>query len=523
MNIKYLWVGLLALGSTLLVSCSASTPNNVALTTTSGVCVSSLSSNYEINASGYYPYNAFPMNAYMPASSPYCMAVTITNNNSGENANNIQVYQNGLTLSYPVESTTYYSYTMIDYNAAGLNSGSFSNSTTQQFANIALFDPNNCVTTIGSKVNTINKDGEQCTFFLQLVSESMPVGDMTFNLNVNYTNGNDNYNVSTNIYQHTVLYAGGEFTQPANYLALYHSGTSAESLSYELPSTMNAIQLLAKDALGNDYAYDGLNVYQFDGESVNSTIGTPSGINNLSWDGQGHVFAATTNGLYVYNAASGSNANWAVVNGESNVNIASVQAFESATNNVLYIAKQTGIESCAFANNTCIPSVIYSFNSNVNNGSLRVNSGESQISWAFESTIYRQDVALSLASWNFMESGAMGIDLFNSLYFANVAGDFESAVYYNVSGQNQIQPLLDNSNNSLYGRSRGVLLRSYNISNNSLMTLYTYGNLFSTDSYLAYLMMTAGTSYSANGVWTGISGFNNVVNSTVVTSRLANN
>lgn len=522
MKKKCLWVGLLALSTTLLVSCSASTPNDVTLTTTPGVCVSSLKSNYEVSASSYYPYNAFPINAYMPASSPYCMAVTITNNNTGENANNVQVYQNGLTLAYTIESTTYTS-SMVDYNAAGLSSGNFYNTTTQQLANIALFDPNNCVTTIGANVNTISKNGEQCTFFLQLVSESMPVGDLSLTLNVNYTNGNDNYNVSTNIYEHTVLYAGGTFTEPANYLALYHSGSSAESLGYSLPQNMNAIKLLAKDILGNDYAYDGTNVFQFNGESIILTNGSPANINSFSWDGQGHVFAATTNGLYVYNAASGNSAMWSIVNGESSGYISSVQAFESAPNNVLYIANSNGIESCAFANNTCLPNLVYSASGTVNNGALQANIQESQIAWASGSNVYRNSNLLSLASGSFLESGTIGLDMLNGLYFANAAGTFESAVYYNVFGQSQIQPLLDANNNSLYGRSNGVLLRSYSIASNSLMTLYTYGSIFSNGAYLAYLPLLAGNSYTASGTWTGIAGFNQTVNSTVITSRLANN
>ena len=86
-----LFFGALVVG--VLGACSP-TPNNVTLTLTPSSCVTGAYPGYEAAATSYS--NAFPLNATMPANAPYCMAVTLTNNNTGTNANNVQVFQGGL-------------------------------------------------------------------------------------------------------------------------------------------------------------------------------------------------------------------------------------------------------------------------------------------------------------------------------------------------------------------------------------------------------------------------------------------
>ena len=79
-------LGLVSFGaSLLLVGCGSSTPNNVSLTVQQGQCVTGPFPGYEATVTATNLV-AFPMNANLPAQSPYCTALTITNNNSGKNA-----------------------------------------------------------------------------------------------------------------------------------------------------------------------------------------------------------------------------------------------------------------------------------------------------------------------------------------------------------------------------------------------------------------------------------------------------
>lgn len=533
---------LLILPTVLVLSaCSMGAPNDVTLTTTPGVCVNSVVPKYEVNASVYYPYNSYPMNSYMPANSPYCMAVTITNNNSGKNSNNIQVYQQGLMLSYTVESTIY-SASMVDFNAAGLSKQSFGYYVYQQLGNIALFDPNNCVTTFGAKVNTLNKNGGACTFYLQSVSESMPVGRYPLSVSVNYTNGNDNYTVESNIYNNITLYAGGEFSQPSQSIAKYTAGQSDTAESLGVADIFNKpIQLLARDGVGNIYGYDGTTVYMYNGLAITATNGTqPVGITSLNADSFGNLFAATNNGLQVYSAYQGSSAAWSQVSGTSGLNVAAVQSESAMGNNVLYLTvNNVGVESCIYANNSCSPTVSFAANEIFNNNALILNPLESQVVWATNAGIYMNSLTPLAVENNYVlnESGMLGIDPLGFIYVANHVG-IESAIYANIGNATTLAPLQDSVGNSLHGNANGVRLRSYTLNNAagtasvSSMTLYSYGSELSAltpfvEQYLVYLDMAVGTSlgnnYYATGTWTPIGGFNGKVNATVIASSLTNN
>jgi hypothetical protein len=292
----------LGLFSALLIGC-AQTPNNVTLTVTQGQCVTSAYPGYESQAT---PYSAaFPMNGTLPGTSPYCAAVTITNNNSGQNANNIQIYQSGLYVSFPslansagVTSAA----SMVDFNAAGIPQSSFAN-TQQQLFNLNLFDPRNCVTTQGANVQTLNANGGACTFYVQLSGEAMPIGVYPISLTLNYTNGNTNYSTTTNINQRANLYLGGIFSSN---IAITNAGSTsptANSIISANSPEQYGVTALTRDPYGMVYSGDILgNVYKYNGTSRSSW--TP--ISGLPSVGQSPVAALVTDSsanLYVVNNA----------------------------------------------------------------------------------------------------------------------------------------------------------------------------------------------------------------------------
>lgn len=288
--------------SAILMGC-AQTPNNVTLTVNQGQCVTSAYPGYESQATLYSA--AFPMNGTLPGTSPYCAAVTITNNNSGQNANNIQVYQSGLYVSFPslangagITSAT----SMVDFNAAGIPQSSFAN-TQQQLFNLNLFDPKNCVTTQGANVQTLNANGGSCTFYLQLSGESMPIGVYPISVVLNYTNGNTNYSVATNVNQRANLYLGGTFSSN---IAITNAGTTsptANSIISANSPEQYAVTALTRDPYGMVYSGDILgNVYKYNG----STGSSWTAISGLPSVGQSPVAALTTDNsanLYVVNNA----------------------------------------------------------------------------------------------------------------------------------------------------------------------------------------------------------------------------
>lgn len=514
-----------------IVGCSASAPDDVELTVKPGVCVTSAYLGYEATSSNISPYYSFPLNAYTGESSPYCMALTLTNNNSGQNSNNVQVYQGGLSLSYSVESNTFIGY-MIDYNAAGISPGYFNYRTYQILGNMALFDPQNCVTTQGVKVNTLHKNGGSCTFYLQLIDESMPVGIYPLNVNINYTNGNDNYSVGTTIYQQVGILAGGEFSQPGNKLAVYDGNNQfiAEPLSVDLPN-LPSVKLLARDVIGNVYAYDGSDVYQYNGISLVKTQNTPESINDLSGDRFGNLFAATQNGLYVYNASVNGSNTWGLVSGVPSMQVNAVRAESANAQNIVFITGANGVESCIFTNGSC-NGISQLFTGNqFNNQALAVNAYESQIVWGSESGLFNGATSpLTTGEFAINQQGKIGLDKLGLIYVGSESDEFNPAVFSNLGNLTGLSPLQDYENNVLFGKSNGVYLRSTDFKTSSIMSLYTYGQNLSSlvpfsDQYLVLLSMAVAQNginyYAAKSNWTAITGFNGLVNDIVISSRLS--
>lgn len=203
---KNLWISVLL---SLLLGCSAQ--NNITFTTVTGSCADGT-----VNA-------------------PYCMAVTLQNNNGGQNwITNTNFPISGLTLTVSGPSNVGYP--------------------TSQGSN---YDPNNC---LGSNISP----GQTCTFYLQLTGESAAVGTKpAVTINANYTVNN-------------VLFG--------------NSGTSSTSSTtvYETPS------LLISNSLGwvESYNVNGLSLaYRGESESVNNA--------NANDNYYGFLYLAGNNGIYL--------------------------------------------------------------------------------------------------------------------------------------------------------------------------------------------------------------------------------
>lgn len=526
-----------------LFGCGGS-PNNITISYAPGVCVTSQYPGYE--------NSSFPINTNMPESSPYCMAYTITNNNSGENSNNIQVYHSGLQLSYTVESIVIASPTMWDFNAAGFNPGS---GYSQTVGGLALFDPNNCVTTYGRYVNTLNKNGGQCTFYLQVMSESMPIGNYPVNLTINYTNGNDNYYLNDTFYYHVDMVAGGNFTSPSNYLAKYDGNSSNASLPIlinGLNPLTESVQLLARDGIGNIYAYSGESIYQLGVESKLIALPAISNpmpvVNQIKGDQSGNIFAATDNGVYVYRPYAGNSSSWMPVTGGITGDIVAMQ-IESTV--LYYSSNQASIsqvESCVYsvsssgASCSGISGIFESTNGWLANSRALVynSSGNSLLFGATQnnlSNVYSNSESyLPESGGAINQIGTLGADYFGYIYAASNGPDVTSyAVFSNALVLNMMSPLQDESGGYLYGHARGTNLRSFIYSSTAAyMNLFVYGDLLYSivnpgGGYIAYLPMivsnnsSSGSIFVANDVWSYIGGFNGSVNDAITYSYLSNN
>lgn len=537
----------IGVGLIVLLSACAPTPNDVSLSFTPGQCVTGSHPGYEATATSYS--GAYPLNATMPANSPYCMGVTMTNNNSGTNANNVQVFQAGLQLTYTIAGSTYTS-SMIDFNATGIPQSTYSYTVAQQVGNIALFDPSNCVSTIGSNVNTLDKGGEQCTFYLEVVGEAFPVGTYPIQLSVNYTNGNANYNATGSFNQRVNLYAGGNFSMPtsiANNLALYNgnSSKSVESLPVTFPG--GNVTLLTKDAYGDLFAYDGSNVYAFNGGESWSNIGLPTGvtqINALSSDTLGNVFAATNAGVWTYSLSNPTLA-WSNIAGSSGsgdfvaVQATVVPAGSSSTNNILATnnsySPNPALLACTWASGgTCAWSSVFESSSKFNSQALALESNTFQY-WASGSSVWQNyngaESVMSNESNVDTQAGPIVIDSAGLMYVSfhnSISHLLVPAVFSNSSSESTVlTPLSSLSGQPLAGTANGVALQSISYNGTSYAGVAGYGSnsLNSSDftgtTPLAYLLLIyTGTVPAASTNWTSISGINGTVNSVAFASML---
>lgn len=532
---------IIALSILVAAICGCSqTPNNISLGATQGQCVTGTNPGYESTATSYSA--AFPINANLPATAPYCIALTLTNNNSGQNANNIQVNGYGLVLgytsSYSPSGNTTSSASMIDFNAAGVSSSSFSN-TYQQISNIALFDPNNCVTTLGPNVRTLYTNGDSCTFYVEIVNESMPIGVYPLNFSVNYTNGNANYSVGININERSNLYAGGAFPQN---IAL----TNAQSTSPTINTFVSAnspesysVKSMTRDAFGNVYTGDIFgNVYKYTGESIgswyqipNGTGGLPGGASILAMtaDSVGNVYLINALGQ-VYQLQYTSFSLDVNDMGTISVNPAYLTSMQVVSNQ-LYISNNNNVYSCGLStisSSSCNPTVYITGPDTVIN-QLVSSTNTFNIAGATGVWAYNGGSWVSIPDSG--TTGLPGLPVDSIAYFNNVnftgspfwyagitqAESTQPSVYIE-SGNAAFIPLLSpsgqnilsgNISNIVIDNAQGVFVGGVSLQSNDFP---------GTQAPVAYLISP--TIATVSSEWTPITGISGAINTMQTASQL---
>ena len=350
------------------VACSG-TPNNVSISASQGQCVQL--GQYQSSAQAGIA-TAYPMIESNPtATTPYCMALTVQNNNTGNNANNIQITSSGLQVTTTIPgSTSATTTTLSDQYAAGFQISGQS----QTINNLVLFDPNNCATTSGANVRTLSTGGGLCTFYLEILQESNPVGVYPYSITFNYTNGNQYYNVNTTINQRTYLYGGDYFSNGLYYMST-NSMAGAANPTTTPPTWQVGLSgdplLTVRYILEGQYGFvdfaAGNSVYYFNGVTI-TQIGSalPTTVSSLAYDGAGNIYASTTgSGVYLYNVSNPSQG-WQPMTDTSNyilstTNVIGLKGYEFSTSptNIIYALTESQAYQCTTNGTTtyaCIPS-----------------------------------------------------------------------------------------------------------------------------------------------------------------------
>ncbi len=423
-----------------LFACSG-TPNNVTMSVNQGQCLTGGGDNAPITN---------------PTTAPYCMSVTLQNNNSGMNANNVQVTSVGLTLSYTATATNgaqqSFSNNICDVQA----SGNVCPSGSTIFGNITVYDPNNCATQQGSKVTTLMAGGGACTFYLQVTAESYAVGQYPIGLTYNYTNANQNYSISQTIYQDVNLYAGGEsgvFTY------------NGESWDVGIANiTGNNVTAMINDMYGNLYFSSGTSIYMYNGNAT-SILGAAlpqavNTINSLAIDTSSNLLVATNNGLYYTNVYSPQS--WiqpAGTNVPTNATVLGV-AYQSG---IVYATESTTVFSCAEStvlgvSLTCTnitnggPTQFYANSILAESGQLFTGTTTSASTYA-NSTWSSPYVFTPVLTSGYVS----GLELYNSVLYLGVSASIpttESTLYSCIGVA--CGPFVSTSGKTVYGNINGI-------------------------------------------------------------------
>ena len=345
-------------GVVILATACSSTPNNVSINVSQGQCVQL--SQYQSSAQAGV-LAAFPMIESNPTTTaPYCMAITVQNNNTGNNANNIQITSSGVQVTTTIPGNTFSTTaTLSDQYAAGFQIGGQQ----QTINNLALFDPYNCATTTGANVKTLNTGGGLCTFYLQILYESNPVGVYPYNVTFNYTNGNQNYNVNTTINQRTYLYGGDYYTPGLFYMSANTMNVAANptttTASWQLGlsgAPTATVQYILEGAYGYVNFAAGNSVYRWNGITT-TQIGTalpiaPYVVTSLAYDSSGNIYASTNgSGMWIYNPSAVS-PNWVQMSDSNNLintnsNLIGLKGYESSTSlNRIYAISESTAYAC---------------------------------------------------------------------------------------------------------------------------------------------------------------------------------
>ncbi len=285
----------------ILIGCS-NTPNSVNITSVPGVCVQLKQYNQNIQQQ---VLTAFPYLANNPPISPYCMSFSIVNNNSGVNANNIQITNTGLQVTYYNSTNNLVTSSIYDPYSSGIATLS---GFAQTAGSLTLFDPYNCATTTSSNVVTLNANGGKCTFYVQISAESYPIGIYPYTFSYNYTNGNANYTLSNTINQrifmygitqnnqlYSFIYNQAQYTTLSNFFTTPVVWAPAQNSS-SIPQITNPN--LVRDRNGFLYFISNNSVYLYNGMSSSQVGQSLTIINTLAIDPTGIVYAGTSSGVY---------------------------------------------------------------------------------------------------------------------------------------------------------------------------------------------------------------------------------
>lgn len=486
-----------------LVAC-ANTPNNITFSFNQGQCV---------QESQYASPTKPTLNN--PSLAPYCMAVTIQNNNNGTNANNIQIISTGLTLSYKVLESQF-SGILFDPIAASIPIPSGS---TQTVGNIKLYDPYNCATTQGANITNIGYNGGKCTFYLQLVNESFPVGVYPLNLTYNYTNGNQNYTLNATINQRVNLFAG---SNSGFYL---FNNTQESWQNVTINNTNPSINALAKDNFGNIYIASNNTVYLNNlliTKQLGSTLNNVS-ISGITTSNINNIYLSTSNGIYYFNN------DWSLYQSTLSKQYIGINA--NSSNYVIAITANNGYScnsnmasTCTWnsLNSTSMPSIFNSLNVDANNilftGSTNQLFNYSNSTWNLASVSLQNTIT---AINNIVAANSNEFIYFGT---KQVASTSENALFacsmVNSSSPNCV-PLLSSQGNFILGNVLALVIDPYNNvymgGGNLNSPDFNNQNLFSG----AYIN-TKGTS--AVGLFKAITGsINSGINSLVIASALTTN
>lgn len=504
---KYKNHGVIFGASILLLACSG-TPNNVTMTPNQGTCVqlNQYASNVQASVAAAFPF--LESNPTIPT--PYCMAVTIQNNNTGNNANNIQITNNGVQVTTTIPgSASATTVTLYDYYAS--NVGGITGES-QILNNVAMFDPNNCATTSGANVKTISTGGGLCTFYLEILNESSTVGVYPYSITYNYTNGNQNYSTNSSINQRVYLYGGDNFSPGLYYMSTNVLSASASPTTTTpvwqtgIPNatTTTPVQYVMEGQFGFVDFAAGSSVYYFNGITT-TQIGTtlpisPNVVTSLAYDASGNLYAATNgSGIWVYNI-SATNPNWVQMTANSGItatsNIIAMKGYEFSTSpNVLYEITDLEVyactpnatnatESCTVSISSGKPSRFFSnsadvdttgnlYTGGVTSGLLSVSALSSNLlSWIqyvmSPSYPYSSDVTkVGGVRWTNLNGTT-------NLYFGLVNESSSESTVYSCIGTS-CTPLLSTSSNPISGNAN-------TITTDGVGSLYVAGsNLFSSD------------------------------------------
>jgi hypothetical protein len=510
----------------LFVAACSNTPNNVSIALNQGSCAlpSQYSSSQLTNLeSTYESYYTILINN-PSTTTPYCTSVTIQNNNSGLNANNIQIINNGLQVSTTLPgSTTSTTAALYDTVAAGVTiSGP-----TQNINNVVLFDPNNCATTTGANVQTLSAGGGSCTFYLEILNEANPVGVYPYYISYNYTNGNQNYNVNATLNQRVYLY-GGDTRSPGLYYVptnIMSTGTSSGSILASWQNGLTGspssgtVNYVIENAYGVIYfvslSATSSTIYSYNGISINP-VGTSlsAQVTSLAFDNNSNIYAATNgNGMWVYNIES-SNATWLPMT-DNNNNITSASSLIGLkgyiTNNTIYAFSESKVYNCSVNGNTTESCTITNNPSGTPPNSFFTNSADvDDLGNLYTGSSYSNNtlgvssINSSFSSWTtstespVIESSGNrigGLRYTNNALYFGVVGSTESSVYNcNTSSPFTCGPTTSSSTSPITGNATTVTtdgvgnlyIAGYNLNSNDFgLTTLTTGAFLLFGTYAA--------------------------------------